>query len=452
MTLQLTEPQELARQHLLANKEAALFMGCGLGKTLTCLKAMEELFIDGASRGALIVAPVRVCNLTWPHEVAKWSELGLTVANLRTKEGQTALLNEDAHLYVINYEQLQSFATWYLKGRRRYAFDTVIWDELTYAKNYKSKRINAVRGYFRKKLIRHWGLTGTPASNSLMDLFAQVRLLDNGERLGKSFSMFRETYFYPTDFNRYNWAPRENARGNIYKRLEGFAATFTREDWLDIPEIVEEDLEVTLVKEAREKYLELETEFITQLKEDEIVAVNKAVLSGKLQQMTSGAVYTEDGSFQVVHRHKIVALKNLLKDRQPTLVAYSYKHERARLRDEVPGIVFFDEATTQKKQEELCRKWNAGEIPVLAAHPASLGHGLNLQDGGSRVIWFSLTWSRDLYEQLIARVARKGQTEPTKIIRIIAKDSIDYAIAESLRSKDREQTALLDALKVFYGV
>lgn len=446
-------PQQLADFHLREHNEAALFMGCGLGKTAVALHRMADLKAQGCMRGALVVAPLRVCNLTWPAEVRKWSGLrDLSVVSLRTREGRQALQDDLADVYLINYDQLQQFRDQYLYGRRQLAFDTVVWDETTRAKNHNSVRINSVRKYFRKHCKRHWGLTGTPTPNGLLDLFAQIRLLDGGKRLGPAYSEFRDCYFEPEDYNEYKWLPKEGSRERIYHRIRDMALTLKSSDWLDIPDVVQEDIELSLAKEARAQYDELEEELLLLLENDEsVVATNAAVLMGKLLQVTSGAVYGLDRKVHTLHDGKIKALQALLKriGKRPVLIAYQYQHELERILRTVPGAVAFNNAKNERQEVELLARWNAGRIPVLVAHPKSMAHGLNMQDGGSVVVWFTCPWSREDYDQLNARLARRGQDQVTEIYRLVTSRTAEDAVLESLRSKDEEQTSLLNALRVW---
>lgn len=442
-------PQLLADWHLAEHDEAALFMGCGLGKTAVVLHRLAEMFNDGGSRGALIVAPLRVTNLTWPAEVEKWDAVGhLRVANLRTKSGMAALRRGDAELYLCNYEMLPRLRE-ELDDLRRPPFDTVVWDELTRAKNHNSKRINCIRKVLRQHCRRHWGMTGTPAPNSLLELFAQIRLLDGGRCFGPQFSLYRDAYFEPIDYNEYQWVPKDGARQRIYQRLEGFALTLLSSDWLHIPDVIQEDVEIALAPEAQEQYAQLEKELILMLETGVVTAVNAAVLVGKLLQVTGGAVYSEAGKWHLIHDAKIAALKKLLDD-EPTIVFYQYQHELERLRTEVPGLVVFSDAATEAQQRTLINQWNARRIKVLAAHPRSMAHGLNMQQGGSTVVWMTLPWSREDYDQANARVARMGQEQITRIYRLITRGTVDEVVAETLRRRDEEQTALLGALRAWH--
>jgi SNF2 family DNA or RNA helicase len=451
-------PQNLADWHLQEHDEAALFMGCGLGKTATVLHRLSEMFDDGACRGALVVAPLRVANLTWPAEVAKWDKTRhLRVANMRTKEGVEAFRRGSAELYVTNYERLPHLRELLMSMREKAPVDTVVWDELTKAKNHNSTRVNGVRKWVRKVCKRHWGLTGTPAPNSLLELFAQVRLLDGGKRLGPEFTAHRDAFFEPADWNQYHWVPQEGARERIYRQIGDMALTLKSSEWLDIPDVVVEDVELALPREAQGQYDDMEKELIIYLDSraggdpTAIVANNAAVLVGKLLQITSGAVYDEQKRAHHVHDAKLEALGELLKriGREQVLLLYQYEHELERIRRAFPHVVAFRDAKTHRQQEVLVDQWNAGVVGVLAAHPNSLAHGLNMQEGGSTVVWFTLPWSPEAYEQAYRRVARRGQDAVTRIYRLLARGTMDDVVAEALRSKDDEQTALLDALHVW---
>jgi SNF2 family DNA or RNA helicase len=459
-----SEPQTLALKHL-RNDRAALFMGCGLGKTSVVLHRLAELFSDGATDGALVVAPLRVCNLTWPSEIAKWAGLrGLTVTNLRTPQGQAQLARRKGDIYLCNYEALPKLRDSAFRNKRVgfLGFDTVIWDESTKAKNHKSMRVNSVKPLFHKHCKRHWGMTGTPSPNGLLDLFAQVRLLDGGDRLGKSYQTYKEAYFKPLDYNGYNWVPKDGARERIYQKLKGFALTLKSSDWLDIPDTVEEDVELNLSKGTKDRYEELERELLLEMELGTIVANNAAVLVNKLLQLSSGAIYSQEevpGEEKLqtvvhhIHDSKVMRLAqmcaSLAKSRKPVLIGVQFRHEQERIMKAVPGAVRFDQATTERAQQVLIDKWNRRQIPALIANPASMAHGLNLQEGGSNIIWFTMPWSRELYDQFNARLARTGQEEITTVQRLVMAGTMDEVVLEALRGKEEEQTALLDALRVW---
>lgn len=451
-----TRPQQLMLDHLRARPVGALFVGCGLGKTAACLQHVCDLLADGATDGVLVVAPVRVVNLTWPAEARKWRQFRpLRMVSLREEAGWAALEEGSADVYLINYELLPRLQERHLFNRRRLSFDTVIFDELTRAKSPTSKRINRVRKYFLRHCPRRYGLTGTPSPNSLLDLFAQARLLDGGEALGKSFSRFRRQYFYPVDYYERKWVPRDGSREAIYDRLKGLALVLRSSDWLNIPDMAMEDVAVPLHPSARLPYQELQDELFTVVEQDAVVVANSAALVNKLLQVTSGALYTEGGRWRRLHPGKLNALERVLKQlhNTPTIVLVQYQHEQARIAERFPTTAtLWAEAGSPAAQTELAARWNAGKVPLLVAHPASLGHGLNLQDveGGSAIVWFTLPWSRELYDQANARIARMGQRSVTRCLRLITSDTVEEAVAESLRTKDAEQNTLLRALENYF--
>ena len=449
------EYQEWGIAHLQENKHAGLFAGMGLGKTAMTMAAMVELLLDGSCRSFLVVAPIRVCNLTWPNEAEKWAQFNwLKVANLRTKEGMEMYHRREAQIYVINYEALPAFVHRVLqpefKRRKNLAFDGIVWDELSKAKNPASVRINSIRVPFWEHITYHWGLTGTPAPNGQIDLFAQIRLLDNGARLGKSFFQFRGRYFYATDQENHHWRLRSDSRERLEAKLADIVLVLKSSDWLDIPDTVVEDVEVAMSPEAKKVYKKFAKELYMLIGENEVEAVNAAVLVNKLLQITSGAIYDTERNVVPLHDAKLKALKGVVKHAEgPLMVCYMYQHERDRIKKEFPEAVLFSDAKSHTQQDELAKKWNKGKIPLMVVSPQSVGHGLNLQDGGSEICWFSLPWSRELYDQMNARVARKGQKRVSKIYRLLVPETMDDACAETLKEKGDNQSQLLDALHNF---
>lgn len=403
------------------------------------------------------MAPLRVCNLTWPNEVAKWAHTRhLRVANLRTKDGWASLLRGDADLYLINYESLPRLGEQYLaKQRGAPPFDLVVFDESTMAKNPSSKRINGFRKYLGPIRYR-WELTGTPNPNSLLEIFAQIRLLDDGARFGPSADKFKRTYFHATDYMEYNWVINgPEAERAIYRKVSDIALTLESKDYADFAPPVVEDVPCPFPEEAREAYEEMEEELILSMGEGEtpVVAPNAAVLAGKLHQIVGGAVYREDKTLANLSTTKIdalLALLNRLRKAEPNrtfLIACNYVHEQLRLADAVPGARLFASARSKADQDQLFRDWNAGRVPALVVDPRSVGHGLNLQSGGHTLVWFSLPWSRELYDQTIARLCRRGQDHVVEVYRLLCPDTIDDAIAETLRQREEGQRALFNALK-----
>lgn len=438
--------QELAVDHLYNREEALLFMGCGLGKTSVCLRTLEDLFLDETSRGVLVVAPIRVACMTWPNEIAKWDNFNwLRPINLREVNGirrfEEAKCERD--IYLINYEKLPNLSL-KLRGMKEWPFDTVIWDELTMAKNHRSTRVNSVRKLFRDRLDRHWGLTGTPTPNSLMDLFAQSRLIDGGNALRPLIGQFRNLYCkgerYP---NFTKWSIREGAERRIYNRLQGYALTLKTEDWTDLPEVIETDIYVTLDSIGRKYYDKLEKKLIIKINDQTVDVKSAAILVSKLLQIASGMVYDEHGRQVDIHKNKIDAIRKL-KLTGNSIIVYNFKHESYRLM-RLPNMTHF----TSGPEQSICDEWNKGNIKNLLVHPSMISHGLNLQEGGQNIVWMSPSYNREHYEQLYRRLAREGQTERVTVYRIIAKNTIDGAVLEALTDKSNNQNALLQALKTY---
>jgi superfamily II DNA or RNA helicase len=426
MKLKLEPYQQQMVDHLLANDRAYASVGLGLGKTASTLSALNTLFQEGAIGSALIVAPKRVARMTWPNEIEKWDQFKwMKIEHLMDGDP-----SGDAQIYLINYDRLDRL-------RSLDFCDVVVFDEITKAKNPQSKRINALRPLFGDQM--RWGLTGTPRPNSLLELFGQIRLLDDGARLGRSFNGYRDTYFYPTDYMRYNWAPKPTAESKVYDKISDLTVTLRSSDYLDVADTVLEDIEITMSPVAQDAYKELEEEFLVQTDSGEVVARNAAVLAGKLHQMAGGNAYNDDRTVAEIHDGKIVWLEKLVRDlKEPLLVASNYVHERERICAAIPGAV-----DAAKFKGDIEKAWNTGQIPMLVADPRSMGHGLNLQQGGRIIVWYSPTWSRELYDQFNARLARKGQTQQPLIYRILAKGTIDEAIVETLRERGDAQHEML---------
>jgi len=443
------EPQRKMIKHLQRCQVAFCVIGMGIGKTAGCLSAWMELYNNMASKGLLVIAPVRVANLTWPMEVEQWDQFRhLRVANLRTEIGRRAFIAGMAHIYVINYESIPLLLRLVEKRGGTLPYDTIIYDESTKAKNPKSRRIAMLRQEL-PPVRRRWALTGTPAPNSTLDLFAQVRLLDDGERLGKSFDQFKKTWFHATDFNQYNWQINDGAQARIEQKISDITITLRSSDWLtDVPDACLDDIEIRVPQDLMHKYEEFERELVLTLRDEvEITAANAAALVNKLLQFTSGAVYDADKKWHPIHDLKMKALEKLFKaDKSPLLVACQFKHEQERIRKQFPMARFFSDATTPTLQQSLLVQWNDGKVPMLVAHPRSIGHGLNLQHGSARMCWTSLTYSREEYEQFIARLARRGQKRVVMIHRLMMPGTVDDVVAEVLERKKANEQGLLSAL------
>lgn len=436
--------QRYAAEFIITHPISALLLDMGLGKTSITLTAINDLLFDSFEiHKVLVVAPLRVARDTWSAEIEKWEHL----KNLRysvvvgTEQERLNALRTSADVYIINRENIQ----WLVEESGLiFDFDMAVIDELSSFKNHQSKRFRAFTKV-RPKLKRIVGLTGTPAGNGLMDLFAEFKLLDMGERLGRLIGQYRNTYFQPDKRNGmviYSYKPLPNAEQQIYDKISDITISMKAADHLTMPELVSTEYVVQLSEKEREKYDRLKKDLVLSTEDNEVTAANAASLSNKLSQMANGAVYSDDESIIEIHDRKLDALEDIIESMngKPLLVAYWFKHdlERIRKRFEIREI----------KSSRDISDWNSGKIPVALIHPASAGHGLNLQSGGSTLVWFGLTWSLELYQQTNARLWRQGQTADTVVIQhIIAKGTIDEQIMKALKAKDTTQSALITAVK-----
>ena len=386
--------------------------------------------------------------MSWPDEFGKWehlSELKYSVA-VGTETERRAALMKPADIYIINRENVQ----WLIEDSKLpFSFDTVVVDELSSFKNYQAKRFRALMKV-RPRVKRIIGLTGTPSSNGLMDLWAEFRLLDMGARLGRFISQYRLEYFQPDKRNGqviFSYKPLPGAEQRIYDKISDITISMRSTDLLKMPELVSSEYTVRLSDEERERYDGLKQDLVLQLPDGEITAANAAALTGKLCQMANGAIYTDDGGIVNLHDQKLDALEDIIEAAggKPLLVAYWFKHDLARITERLQKLhVPFSKLDSA----ESIKRWNAGELPVALIHPASAGHGLNLQSGGSCIVWFGLTWSLELYQQTNARLWRQGQSAETVVVQhIVTKGTIDEQILKALSKKDSTQAALIDAVK-----
>ncbi len=436
--------QAYAIDYIETHPIAAVLLDMGLGKTVISLTAIADLLFDSfEAHRILVVAPLRVARDTWPAEIEKWEHLQhLTYAVCvgTPKERRAALLS-GADVTIINRENLG----WLIDSSGfDFDYDMVIIDELSSFKNHKSKRFQALMKV-RPHVKRIIGLTGTPSSNGLMDLWAEFKLLDFGERLGRFITHYRNDYFIPDKRNGeiiYSYKPMPYAEDAIYRKISDITISMKSTDHLQMPELISSQYEVQLSEEETQRYEELKADFILELPEGEITAANAASLTGKLSQLANGAIYDDDGNILEFHDRKLDALEDLIEaaNGKPLLVAYWFKHDLQRIKKR------FD--VREIKSSKDITDWNNGDIPVAVIHPASAGHGLNLQAGGSTLIWFGLTWSLELYQQTNARLWRQGQTSGTVVIEhIITKGTIDERILKALSLKEVTQNALIDAVK-----
>lgn len=444
------EPQQIFIDHMRKEPDVLGFVGVGIGKTAATLYRLNELLLDADITGALVIAPMRVAGLTWPMQTQEWDQFKwMRVANLRTESGQRDFLNERAHIYTINFESIHVLVSLVERRKFKLPYQVLVVDELTKSKNPGSKRIN----HFRRKVpraARNIGLTGTPVPNSQLDLFAQVRLIDGGKRLGTNFLEFKRTYFFAPATMWAAWKPKADAPQKIEKALSDITVTLKSSDWLDLPDTIYEDVEIHFCKELQKKYETLEKKLVIELKQDKTMNVGSAAaLVTKLLQFTSGHIYDEDREVHPIHNLKFDALKKIAQaEKQPLLVACIFQHEQARIREQFPEAKFFADAKNPTTQKQLLDDWNAGKIKMLVAHPASCGHGLNMQYGSSVMVWMSLTYSRELYEQMIGRLSRRGQQNVIKIYRLIVGGTVDDAVAEALANKSANEQRLIAALQM----
>ena len=447
------EYQKYAIEFIKKNPIAAILLDMGMGKTSIVLSALNELMYDSFEvTKVLIIAPLRVARNTWSDEIKKWDHLNgirYSIA-VGTAAERLAALKADADIYIINRENVP----WLIEDSGLpFDYDTVVVDELSSFKNWQAKRFKALMKV-RPKIRRIVGLTGTPSSNGLMDLFAEFKVLDMGERLGRFISQYRLNYFKPDRMNGpivYTYKLLLGAEERIYDRISDITISMKATDYLDMPELISNEYKVYLDDEERSKYEEMKDELVLQLPGGEITAANAASLSGKLSQLANGAIYDDDGSVNAFHERKLDALEDLIESAngKPILVAYWFKHDLARITERLNKLkVVFEKLDSDKSIE----KWNDGELQVGLIHPASAGHGLNLQSGGNVIVWFGITWSLELYQQTIARLWRQGQTSGTvTVIHIVTGDTVDERILKALKAKDQTQSALIDAVKAEVG-
>lgn len=439
--------QNYAKNFILAHKVSALFLDCGLGKTITTLTAINELMYDSFEISkVLIIAPLRVAQSTWKDEIEKWDHLNLLRYSIAVGDEKERLkaLKQNAGIYIINRENVDWLVT---KSGIDFNFDMLIIDELSSFKSHTSKRFKSllkIRPYFERVV----GLTGTPSSNGLMDLWAEFRVLDLGERLGRYITHYRNEYFLPDKRNGaviFSYKPQKNAEERIYRRLADMTISMKSTEYLKMPELILNDIEINLDEEDQTKYKKFKKEMVMTIQEKEIDAINAASLSNKLIQLANGSIYDEDKKFYEVHNKKLDKLEEIIESAngKPVLVAYWFKADKERIEKRFK--------VREIKTADDIKQWNKGMIDLALIHPASAGHGLNLQSGGSTLVWFSLTWSLELYQQTNARLYRQGQKDTVVIHHLITKNTIDEDIMKSIKRKDKTQEALMKAVKARIG-
>ncbi len=441
--------QKYATAYIEEHPYAAVLLDMGLGKTSITLTAIADLLFDSFEvHKVLVIAPLRVARDTWPAEIEKWDHLQhlrFSVA-VGTEAERRAALMAKADIFIINRENTQ----WLIEESGiPFDYDMLVVDELSSFKSHQSKRFKALMK-MRPRLQRVVGLTGTPASNGLMDLWGEFMVIDLGKRLGRFITKYRLAFFTPDRTNGqivYSYRPLPGAEQEIYHRISDITISMKATDHLKMPELISSEYTVFMSDMEREAYEEMKQQFVLQLPGKEITAANAAALSGKLCQLANGAIYDDAGAATVIHDRKLDALEDLIEaaNGKPLLIAYWFRHDLDRIIEclHQRHIPF-----SRLDSSDSIRRWNAGELPVALIHPASAGHGLNLQSGGSAIVWFGLTWSLELYQQTIARLWRQGQNADTVVVQhIITHGTIDAQILRALRAKDKTQAALIAAVK-----
>ena len=435
--------QTYVKEFILSHKEAAIFLDCGLGKTVVTLTALEELLHDFFEIGkVLVIAPLRVARDTWSSEIAKWEHTKNIRASvvMGTAKERTAALLKHAEVYIINRENVK----WLIgESNMPMDFDMIVIDELSSFKSYQAKRFRALMK-LRPSVKRIVGLTGTPSANGLMDLWAEFRILDMGKRLGRFISHYRDAYFLPDKRNQqmvFSYKLREGAEDAIYRRIEDITVSMRAREYLKMPALISNIVPVALDARERKLYDDMKRDMVIAVETEEIDAVSAAALSNKLLQMANGAVYADGRKVIRLHDRKLDALEDLAESAngKSVLIVYWYKHDLERIQSRL--------SVREIRSSEDIEAWNAGEILLGVIHPASAGHGLNLQFGGSTLVWFGLTWSLELYQQTNARLYRQGQKDTVIIHHLVAAGTMDEKVMQALERKDKMQAALIDAVK-----
>lgn len=442
MKFEAHEYQKRMIRRVIEMDHIGLFLDMGLGKSVITLTALKSLFYDFSITKALVIAPKRVAEDTWSRECEKWDHLkDIRISKvLGSRRDRARALQADADVYVIGRDNTKWLVEYYGKD---FPFDAVVIDELSSFKNPQSERFKALRKVI-PKVSRVIGLTGTPSPNGLIDLWAQVYLLDQGERLERTLGSYRARYFTPGASNGhvvYQWVPRKGAPDKIREKISDICISMSASDYLKLPKRIDNEIRIRLSDEDMKQYRQMEETALIRIEDKSVAALSAAAVMTKLLQLANGAVYSDDGEIIKVHSWKADALAEIVDTSEsPVLVFYSFRHDleaiRARIKD----------ARMLERPEDI-RDWNDGKVKVLLAHPASVGYGLNLQEGGNVIVWYGLTWSLELYQQANARLHRQGQTKPVIIHHLIAEGTVDEQVMKALKAKDTSQSALLTALK-----
>lgn len=458
---QLHPYQVKTNAHMMEREQSMLHLAMGLGKTIATLTTIVDLFDTLSIKAVLIVAPLRVCQTVWRQEAEKWEHTKWLRFSLihGTPDKRMRAIRRQANIYLVNFENLPWLQKYmedvFLSQGRYLPFDMVVYDEISKLKNARTRQ-GTNRGRAAMKLLpfvrRRVGLTGTPASNGLLDLFGQYLVVDGGARLGSSFEGYRTNYFYQTDRAGYRYAPHESSPEKIANVIGDITISMSAEDYLDMPDLITNDILLELPDELREAYDTIEREMIVELQSGATVEVfNQASLVNRTLQYANGAIYTEAGgrAWEQIHDIKLDALEEIVEESagQPILVAFEFRHDAYKILKKFPDAVWFSSDLTEKEAVKAIDDFREGRLKMLIGHPASMGHGLDrLQQSGHIVVWYGLNWSLDLYDQTIARLWRQGQTVPVIVHRLIMNNTTDLVVQEALRRKASDETTIKSAI------
>lgn len=436
--------QRYCINRLLADEALGLFLDLGLGKTVITLTAINDLKYNRFTvRRTLVVAPKKVAEATWTNETKKWEHLKhmRIVTVLGSAKQRIRALNTPGDVWVINRDNVAWLVDYY---RNAWPFDMVVLDELSSFKNHQAKRFKVLT-WVRPHIRRIVGLTGTPAPNGLLDLWAQIFLLDQGERLERFITHYRTRYF-EKNYNGHGYTAKPGADDIIQQRIADICISMAAEDFLELPDCVTNVVPVVLDDKAKKQYERMEKDLLLEIEDTEITATSAAVLTGKLLQLCNGALYDEDRNVHEIHNNKLEAFTELVEqlNGKPALVFYSFQHDLTRIKQALSKTnLRIRELKTPQDQID----WNNGQVDILLAHPASAAYGLNLQDGGNHVVWFGLTWSLELYQQANGRLHRQGQKQKVILHHLIVQGGVDEDVMQALEGKAATQDKLLEALK-----
>lgn len=437
-----------ACRHCLENAIAALFLDLGLGKTVIVLTAIHNLIRDNLIKGVLVLAPLRVVYNVWPSEILKWDHLQHLSCGIAHGPKKADVLKKKHDIYLLNYEGLP----WLIDQLRgtppgKWPFDMIVFDESTAVKNSTTKRfkmLKSIVGYFERRVI----LTGTPAPNSLLDIWAQYFMLDEGERLGKSYYWFKQSYFRQADYWGYRWEPRTKSVEELSEKVADITIRLRASDYLEMPKLFTNQTIWSMSPKIIKQYADYEKDYLIELQEETFVAVNAAALSTKLRQFVSGFQYKEDRTVTEIHKEKVETLSEIIEGNssENVLVAIQFRHEYEMIKKKFKDVPVIYGGMNQRTTKTLIDKWNRGELPMLVVHPASIAHGVNLQEGGRMLIWYGIPWSWEHYSQMVGRLHRQGQKKPVINTFIVAKDTVENDVIQALETKEENEASFLQNL------